>query len=215
MYSNKIELCEKPNGIIYADIQFGKREFIDINELLNILNNVDIDSLRYRPADLRDANIRKQVLVKQLEEQWVKEPDLVKQIIHPDCSYIIETLNVNNQLLRNNGVSCVLEDGEYTLLYLSNKTTLNNFISATRGGTGEIAETVLLPVERRERVCSDYVFLCGSDIKGVAFLIKSNSDMLRLVPVLEESLQTGNLLINYEHGRLYFVFVNKIIGMKG
>lgn len=215
MFSSRLELCEKPSGVIWVSVWLTQQENVDANELLNMLNNVDIDSLRYRPADLRDANKRKQVLIKQLEEQWVKAPSIVQNIIHPDCSYIIENLTIDNTLLRNNGVPCILQDGDYTLLYISNKTTLNNFISSTRGGTSIVPETILLPVERNADISNDCVFVSGNDIKGVAFLIKNDSDMLRFIPVLEESLKTGNLLLNKESGRLYFIFVNKIVNMKG
>lgn len=215
MFSSKIEVLRGEKGIFAVSVETASKDMLNLMSLLNILNNVDIDSLRYRPTDLRDANKQKQVLVKQLEEQWYNNRRLVDSLVHPDCSYLIENVIIDNTLLRNNGVECTLADGEYTLFYLSNKTTLNNFISTTRGCKQAVPETMFIPVKRSAGRCNNGICVSDTETKGVFFLINNNSNVLRFIPEVENALRTGNLLLVENGTKLFFVLANNLVNMKG
>lgn len=208
MFSSDIELFERTNGITRIGVKY--LDSFNLKELLAMLNSVDLDSLKYRPVDLRNANKCKQVLVKQLEEQWRNKPEVVDFLVHPDSSYIVENITIDNSVLRDNGASCKLYDGDYRLLYFSNSSTLDNFIRVTKGGMEAVTETSILPMSGVVARSTDCICMWGNNIKGLAFLIKVSSPLVRIIPQIEDSLKTGNLMIAECAGKFNLVFLNRL-----
>ena len=199
------------NGSILTIMARHDQNF-NVSTTLNMLNNVDVDGLRYSPERMREANKRKEVLLKQLEAQWSgRLNNVVPSIIHPDSTYIRTQVRVDNSIT---GEKSIIGNGQYDMLYFAPNSHLNCYKRAVLG-RGAICEydlfqgvpTVLGSIHRGIAVCY------GEDIKGVMFLARDKSDSIVLDKLLK-ALDTGNLALLKSKGNMEFVLLNTCYALK-
>ena len=182
----------------------------DLVRMLNTLNNVDVDGLRFSPENMREANKRKEVLVKQLEVQWSDRKNIVSHIIHPDSTYLRKRVRLTSELTDEKSL---FGDGYYDMLYFAPASHLNAYESNVLSGGRPLCEYDLF--QGTPQVIggsSGLAVIYGEDIKGVMFLMK---DSLNVYDRLLKALDTGSLaLTDDKDGKMNFIFLNTLYGMK-
>lgn len=175
-------------------------------ELLNMLNNVDTEGLRYSPENMREANMRKEVLLKQLEAQWSGNLNVLSHIIHPDSTYMRKVISIRNHFICD---SC-LYDGDYSMLYLAPKSKLMCYEYNILNGNKPICEYDLFQCKPTVIGGSSDVIVCfGDEIRGIMFLVERSEDWI--LDMILVALNTGNFtLFSEKKGALSFVFLNTL-----
>jgi len=190
---------------------------MSVERLLGYINDVDMDYLRYRPAELRRLCIKKVEIIKKLEEEWSGEVDLLPQLIHPDSFLRFYDTEICNCPLREHGMPTILRDGKYKVAYIGQESSSMVLNSLMRG---VVDESSLLPTRKLlntsfctgdSSVALSWFYACD----GILVIAsKTNARALQAMDTLEKSLKTGNLLLlnDTDKSTMYFVFSDNLRG---